>query len=171
MVSGTAVRGMTKLYARLAGNIQVLRHREQKLQSDVKRKTEHLDEIGQEILALSAKMDVLNKASISAFDTDISLTDPRKTWPKAHHASWGAVTREILRQLVLANGSPMTTHELARAINVAQKLCLDEDSIKAMAERVRHRLKIFNKQGLAKRVSISTTPGEHSTWVIANFPC
>ncbi len=30
MVSGTAVRGMTKLYAKLAGNIEVLRHREQK---------------------------------------------------------------------------------------------------------------------------------------------
>jgi len=79
MVSGTAVRGMTKLYARLAGYIEVLRHREQKLQTDEKRKTEHLNEIGQEISALSAKMNMLNKASISAFDTDISLTDLRKT--------------------------------------------------------------------------------------------
>lgn len=110
-------------------------------------------------------MQTLAKAASDAFEADISETEAGKTWPKDHILSWGAATRSILRYLSLANGVPLTTRNLAQALNDDFDLQLDDAGLSDLAGKVRHTLKALRNRTLVKRAT-SRDMGGYSTWVI-----
>lgn len=183
-----AVSGFSHQYARLAGLIETLRLEERRLQAAIveanesiskkkeaiaqarkfiKLSTSTLAQNEKIIQATAAQMDTLAKGAITAFGADISSTVPRKTWPKKHLASWGAVTREILRQLAAANGVPLTTDDLAVALNTKLQLNLDDAGITDFKRRVGYRLKTLCRRGVVNRVSSPSGSMRYSTWAIA----
>ena len=171
-----AISGLTYQYARFAGQIEMLRIEERKLnriiaaaEKIIARHTSALAENEENVKAILAKMEAINKGAVTAFITDISQTKPRKTWPKAHFGSWGAMTRAILRHLAHADGCPLTTTDLAHALNVELNLNLDADGVADLKEAVRYRLKALRLRGSVRRISAARKFAEHSTWVIADF--
>jgi plasmid stability protein len=166
MTTPMAVHSLTHQYARLAGQIQVLQERNCRLQGFIDEKARRVAEAKTKIAILAKQMEALRTAALTAFNTDISLTEARQTRANDHIASWGAVTRAILRQLSLANRMPLTTAELS--ILIDRDLDLDDSGLSKLKQKLRYRLKALRLHGLVVRTSSRQGIGEYSTWVIAD---
>jgi hypothetical protein len=85
-------------------------------------------------------------------------------------ASWGAVRRELLRQLKLANGTPLCTVQIAHLVNNTLALNLSQDDLARLRVHVRYALKSLCSRNAVVRFSAATQPGDFSTWLLADSP-
>lgn len=164
-----AVRGLMHQHSRLTGDLQTLREHECRLQATIDDAKARIAKIRAEIALIEEKRHSLQNAASSAFNTDISSTTPRRTWAKSHFASWGELTRTILRRLGEANGVPMTTADLARNVDHTLGLELDEAGLHKLQSSIRYRMKALRNHGLVWRASDGPSKGTFSTWVIAEI--
>lgn len=169
MAHKMAVMGLKYQYARLGGEQQILHDRERKLQKILDDANAQLIETKAELVSIQANRESVKQAAFVAFNVDISKTEPRRTWKKAHLSSWGNISRSILRRLKDAKGVPLTTAELAHNIDCTLGLRLDDAGLKKLQESIRYLLKSLRNRGAVMRVIDGHARGSFSTWVIGDF--
>jgi chromosome segregation ATPase len=88
MARNMAIYGLRHKRNRLAGQVEVLRHRNQKTQVRIGTLLERIDSNNQLIAALKSQIDSLAHTAEVAFETSLGVSVPRKTVPKQQHVDW-----------------------------------------------------------------------------------
>lgn len=106
----------------------------------------------------------LGSASLIGFEVELLTPVPRRTYRKHHFLEWGGVTRETLRQLKIAQRCPLTTLQIASAIDAEQGSNLTRvqsppaQGLNSYVSAVRPYLKLFyafSQESIWHRLSLS----------------
>lgn len=160
--------GLKYRYARLAGEIEMLKAANLRIESEINPLKHIHDSHQASIEKLGGEIEAVGTASALVFQVDLTGTASRKTIPKAHDGSWGSTTRAILKQLRCAAGSPMTTLVLAEGL--ASELGLgNEAEMARLKKAAKYCLKRLAVHGVVIRASKDFQKQRYTSWVIADF--
>jgi hypothetical protein len=160
--------GLQHKRARLAGEIKGLQRKLAKQQAALARLQSEISTLEHDIASHSQDLSTLDIALQTLFQVEPS-PHVRETWPKAHRADWGAVTRMALRLLREAGGQTVLTGTLVKAI--AERLDLSLESSEDWAgfrKTVRTALKQLTYRGVIRRLHAQQT-SEEGQWALADF--
>lgn len=166
MAQKMAVIGLQHKMARLAGDIELLKERNRRYQTEIDALVGRIAANQATISDLEAGISALQQAAQTAFSVNLPPPVPRKTIPKRHYHSWGSVTRALLAVLSASKHTPLSTWELANAVSRALDLNLSDRDTKQLQVTIRHRLKALCRKDLVQPAVRSTFPGEPTTWLI-----
>lgn len=160
--------GLKYRYARLAGEIEMLRAANLRIESEIDRLNKIHASNQARIEKLGVEVEAVGTASALVFRVDLTGTASRKTIPKAHDGSWGSTTRTILKQLRCAAGAPLTTLVLAEGL--ASELGLgNEVEMARLKKAAKYCLKRLAVRGVVIRVGKDFQKQRYTSWVIADF--
>ena len=169
MGKNMAVLGLKYQCARFGGEIKTLELANQRIEREVTALLDRKSINILEIARIQSHVTDVERAAKLAFDVDLTDTDARQTWPKDAYSGWGAFTRQVLTQLRLANGLPLTSYDIANDLNQLFDLHFEEPEIFGLRTKVRDTIKSLNRKGLVKKISAPTKSNRYSTWVIADL--
>lgn len=169
MAQKMAVYGLQHQRGRLAGRVVRLEEVNRQHALRVERLQEKMAAHNVEIERLRQEIAALGTAADAGFGVQLPAPIPRRTIPKHHFAPWGAMTREILRQLRLAQGKPLATATLSSLIQEALQLALTSEQLPLFRDAVGKRLRYMRKHKQVCRGSYMEGSVEFSTWVLADF--
>lgn len=169
MENVVAVRGLKYQCARLEGDIKSLQAENRCIDLKIEKLRQRQRDNDTKISVIESQIKTVEQAGLLAFNVDLTETDARQTWPKRHLEGWGAISRQVLTQLRLAKGYPLTTRDIADDLNRLFGLNYVEPEIFSLRTSVRSAIKSLNRYGLVRRVSKQSGHERFSTWVIADF--
>lgn len=129
MAGEMAVFGLKYRYARIAGAIETINAENLKVKEEIAFLRARLDQNTAALASLHIDLKTVEAASALAFQVDLRGTAPRKTWPKNHQGSWGSLTRQVLTQLRVAEGCPMTINDVALEVAEAMGVAGNEQEM------------------------------------------
>ena len=168
MENKLAVLGLKYQCARFEGDVKSLQLANHRIEKQLAELLERKSMNDHEIAKIRSQVKDVEKAAKLSFDVDLTNTAARQTWQKAAYSGWGAVTRQILTQLRLANGLPLSTRDIADDLNHIFELNYEEPEIFKLRTAVRDAVKRFYRKGLVRKISGPTKLNIYSTWVIAD---
>lgn len=161
------VYGLEHKRNRLAGQIEQIRRANQQYLIKMDRMREKYAANESKICTLQSAIDTLTHAAQAGFGTTLECPIPRRTVPKMHLAPWGAVSREMLKQLRLAGDEGLATVEVASRVRQSLSLSLNQAQYSHLKVQVSRNLWRMLSRGTVVRLDIAMNPGESTTWALA----
>lgn len=172
MAENMAVRGLRIQRARIAGEILQIEEDIARVLERLRVRTEQSHAQIQAkralIAPLTLQITTLENAAQSAFGIDLGETIPRRTVPKQHILAWGALTRGILHELALADGTPLTSLQITHRLIVQLVLELHPTTITDLRRKIRCALKRLRRQGHVVRDASIGETSKHPAWTLAS---
>lgn len=169
MADKMVVYGLRHKRNRLAGDITTLETRNHENNRKIEVLQARVAENLAKIATYRSQIDALKDAALLGFATNLPAAISRQTYPKHHFVEWGEATRATLRLLKTAMGKPLTSIEIAVAIETAHSLNLSDENLTKLRKTVTSTLKRLREKGVVKHARIATSPGGYSTWVLAEL--
>lgn len=155
--------GLKHVRDRLAGDQIELARQKQKLLSSIALLEQQVGALDTQIQDKSAQIEALDAALQTVFD-DLSLVEPRQTFPKKHILKWGGLARGALAILRAAKGLELTTAQIADALAEQAGLELPTyQDVRVFRRAVRQPLRALAKKGAIERLHQPVT-GEDGRW-------
>lgn len=152
--------GLQHQRARLAGEVKGLQRNLAKHQAALARLQSEIAVLEHDISARCQDIATLDIALQSLFQAPPPL-EARETWPKAHRAKWGDISRTALRVLREAEGQPVLTGVLVQEMAKRLNLTLESpDDWTTFRLAVRNALKQLTYRGLIRRLHARQTQEE-----------
>jgi hypothetical protein len=169
MAEKMAVYGLRHKSGRLAGEIAKLELWNQRNLVRIEELRTRVASNLTKILSHKSQIEVLINASRLGFAVELPIPTARRTYPKCHFVEWGGVARDTLRLVVAARGEPITTLQVATAIDASRRLNLSPQQITKLRRTVSGALQRMERKGIVKRASFADSPGEYASWVVADI--
>lgn len=165
-----AVYGLRYKSSRLAGEIAKLELWNNRNLARIDSLRTMVDRNLAKISVHKSQIEVLSNASRLGFDVELPVPTARRTYTKCHFVEWGGVARDTLRLVVAARGEPITTLQIATAIDASHGLNLSSQQITTKLRRaVGGALQRMELKGIVRHASFADSPGEYASWVVVDI--
>lgn len=169
MAEKMAVYGLRYKSSRLAGEIAKLELWNHRNLARIEALRAMVDSNLAKISVHKSQIEVLRNASRLGFDVELPAPTARRTYTKCHFVEWGGVARDTLRLVVAARGEPITTLQIATAIDASHRLNLSSQQITKLRRAVGGALQRMELKGIVRHASFADSPGEYASWVAVDI--
>ncbi|HEY0845400.1 MAG TPA: hypothetical protein VGE12_08530 [Noviherbaspirillum sp.] len=169
MAQKMAVLGLNHKRGRLSGQILQLQELNTRNRARIEALHENIAENNKKIAALTSQLDTLAATAQAVFSIALPPALPRKTAPKHKFVPWGELNRQAISQLKQANGIPLTTLQVAEAINQLFKLNLSGKDLQKLRVAVKKSMGALCDKGVVRRVTTVEHKNTYRAWVLADF--
>jgi hypothetical protein len=169
MADKMVVYGLRHKRNRLAGEITTLERRNHKNEVKIAALQSRVANNLTKIATFRSQIDVLRDAALVGFASNLPAAISRQIYVKHHFVEWGEVTRATLRLLRTSMASPLTSIEIAIAIDTSHKLNLSDEDLTKLSRTVLSTLKRLRGKGVVKHGRVAASVGEYSSWVLADL--
>ncbi len=144
--------GLRHALARLRGKQLAIARKCRKLEASRDAITAELQLLEREAAKTTCEVTQLAAALSTVFGANPQTVEPRQTFPKRHHSSWGGLTRTILDIFRLANGGPLGATEVAAQVKQLLGVCLEPAVAPGFRRQIGRTLKNMKDAGYLERL-------------------